>query len=291
MPIARAGTVNIHYEVRGSGEPLLLIMGYRSSSRLWGRAFLDLLSRNFQVIAFDNRGTGASDKPNTVYTIAMMADDAIGVLDELKVSRAHVFGVSMGGMIAQELALRYPQRLDRLILGCTSCDGQQAATAPLPAYSQLLTLTHLPEEELIRRRWHLMLSRTFVNARPDFLDELTHQALAYPTPSYSALRQAMAIQWFDTRSRLGRITAPTLVVTGGADALIGLAHSYLLANRIPGSTLEIVPGVGHGFFWERPGHLVDLLSRFCNVSTAPQRIDVACGLMAPAAEAIVKSTS
>jgi len=276
MPIARVGTVKIHYEVRGAGAPLLLIMGYRSSSRLWGLAFLESLARRFTVVTFDNRGTGASDKPNAVYTIEMMADDAVGVLDHLRVAQAHVFGVSMGGMIAQELALRHPQRLDRLILGCTTCDGQRATTASLPAYSQLLTLTNLPQEEMLRRRWNIMLSPTFIRARPDILDELTEQALAYPTPGYSAVRQAMAIQWFDSSRRLSRILAPTLVVTGSADALIPPLHSHLLADRIPRSTLRILPGAGHGFFWEQPSHLVELLASFCSVSAAPRSVDVAC---------------
>jgi pimeloyl-ACP methyl ester carboxylesterase len=274
MPIARSGAVRIHYEVRGFGEPLLLIMGFRSSSRLWRQELLDLLSRNFQVITFDNRGTGASDKPNAVYTIAMMADDAVSVLDELQLSRAHVFGVSMGGMVAQELTLRYPQRLDRLILGCTTFDGQRAAIASLPAYSRLLTASNLPQEETIRRRWRIMLSPQFTSARPDVLDELTEQALAYPTPEFTAVRQAMAIQWFDSSSRLSRIAAPTLVVTGSADALIPSHHSHLLAQRIPDSTLEVLQGAGHGFFWERPGHLVDLLTAFCKASTAARRTHI-----------------
>ena len=267
MPIARAGAVNIHYDVRGSGQPILLIMGFRSSSQMWGQAFLDPLSRNFRVITFDNRGTGASDKPNAAHTIEMMAADAVSVLEHLEIPRAHVFGVSMGGMIAQELALHYPQQVDRLVLGCTTCDGPRAAIASLPAYSQLLTHKYLPEEEVIHRRWHIMLSPGFIAAHPDVLKSLTQRALAHPTPGYSAMRQAMAIQRFDTSNRLGQIMAPTLVITGSADALIPLAHSYLLADRIPDSTLEIVQGAGHGFFWERPDDLVELLTRFCEIDS------------------------
>jgi pimeloyl-ACP methyl ester carboxylesterase len=196
----------------------------------------------------------------------MMADDAVSVLDDVGVTQAHVFGVSMGGMIAQELALRHPQRLDRLILGCTTCDGQQAVMASLPAYARLLTLENLTPEEKLHRRWRLMLSPQFVKVHPDVLDSMTQRTLALPTPAYTDARQAMAIQGFDTSSRLGRITAPTLVVTGSADALMPPAHSYMLAARIPRSTLEVLPGAGHGFFWERPEHLADLLTKFCDAN-------------------------
>jgi pimeloyl-ACP methyl ester carboxylesterase len=109
MPVAQIGDLNIHYQVRGFGDPILLIMGYRGSSSMWGEALLEPLSRYFQVITFDNRGTGNSDKPNAIYTIPMMADDAAGLLHHLGIAQAHVFGVSMGGMIAQEIAPALPQ--------------------------------------------------------------------------------------------------------------------------------------------------------------------------------------
>ena len=137
MPVANIKGMNLHYRVWGVGEPLLLIMGYRGSGFMWGEEFVTPLSRYFQVITFDNRGTGLSDKPDTVYTIPMMADDAAGLLSALGIERAHVFGVSMGGMIAQELALRHPKRVKRLILGCTTCGGPQAVRAPLEVLAKL----------------------------------------------------------------------------------------------------------------------------------------------------------
>ena len=114
MPTAQIGDIHMHYDTRGQGEPLLLIMGYRGSGFMWGEEFITLLSRSFQVIYFDNRGTGLSDKPNTLYTIPIMADDAAGLLRHLGIRQADVVGVSMGGMIAQELVLRHPQMVDDL---------------------------------------------------------------------------------------------------------------------------------------------------------------------------------
>ena len=263
MPVAKIGDLNIHYQIRGHGEPLLLIIGYRGSGFMWGEELLAPLSRYFQVITFDNRGTGKSDKPNAVYTIPMMADDAAGLLQHLGLQRAHVFGVSMGGMIAQELVLRYPKRVNRLILGCTNCGGAHAILAPLSVLEKLLTPPDMPREEAIRRQWPVIFSPAFAKNHPEFLDRMTERSMAHPTPFHSAIRQAMAIQRFNTYGRLGQIVAPTLVVSGDKDVLIPPANASLLADRIPDATLEIFPDAGHGFFWERPRALVDLLGEFC----------------------------
>jgi pimeloyl-ACP methyl ester carboxylesterase len=263
MPISQIRNLKIHYQIRGLGEPLLLIMGYRGSGYMWGEELLDPLSRYFRVITFDNRGTGKSDKPNAPYTLPMMADDAVGLLESLGIKQAHVFGVSMGGMIAQELALRYPRQVDRLILGCTHCGGPFATLPPLPILEKLLTPPHMPREEAIRRQWPVMFSSAFVMDNPEFFNRLTERSMAYPTPLHSAMRQAMAIQRFNTYGRLSQIKAPTLVTTGSDDILVPPANAYLLADRIPGASLEILPGLGHGFFWQAPEMVVNLLHEFC----------------------------
>jgi pimeloyl-ACP methyl ester carboxylesterase len=121
----------------------------------------------------------------------------------------------------------------------------------------------MPREEAIRRQWPLMFSADFVKHNPDVLDRLTTRSMEHPTPLYSAIRQAMAVQRFNTYGRLGQIVAPTLVVAGSADLIVPHENSFLLADRIHGATLEILPGTGHAFFWEQPGEVVDLLSEFC----------------------------
>ena len=263
MPIASINNLNIHYEVQGVGEPLLLIMGYRGSSYMWGDELLDPLSRYFQVITFDNRGTGDSDKPNAVYTLPMLAGDAAGLLRHLDIPRAHIFGVSMGGMIAQEFALYYPRQVKRLILGCTNCGGPNAILAPLRVLEKLLTPPDMPREEALRRQWPVMLSPDFIKRHPDALDRLTACSLEHPTPLFTAMRQAMAVQRFNAYGRLGQIVAPTLVVAGSDDLIVPYENALLLADRIPRAMLEILPGAGHGFFWERPREVVELLSEFC----------------------------
>lgn len=268
MPMAHISGLNIHYQIQGCGDPLLLIMGYRGSSFMWGPELLKPLSRSFQVITFDNRGTGKSDKPNTIYTLPMMADDAAGLLHHLGIARASVFGVSMGGMIAQELALRHPKRVKRLVLGCTTCGGPLAHFAPVPVIERLLGQPHLTREEALQQQWSVMFSPDFRQRRGAFLDCMTARALAHPTPSHTTVRHMMAIQRFNTYGRLGQILAPTLVLTGSEDILLPPANSYLLAARIPNATLHVFPGAGHGFFWEQTPDVIDVLTKFCDVEAS-----------------------
>jgi len=262
MPTARIGDIHIHYDTRGQGEPLLLIMGYRGSGWMWGEEFISLLARSFQVIYFDNRGTGLSDKPDTLYTIPIMADDAAGLLRHLGIRQAYIFGVSMGGMIAQELVLRHPQMVRRLVLGCTSCGGPQAFLASLEVLAKLIHPPDLTLEEAVRRQWTVMFSPKFLETQQDFLEMLTQRALFHPAPPHTSLRHLMALQRFNTYGRLGMITTPTLVITGADDVIVPPANSLLLATRIHGAYLEMLKHTGHGFFWEVSEDVVTLLHQF-----------------------------
>lgn len=263
MPIAKIGDIHLHYQVQGLGEPLLLIMGYRGSSFMWGESLIGGLSCYFQVITFDNRGTGLSDKPDTLYTIPTMADDAAGLLHYLGIARVHVFGVSMGGMIAQELALRHPKRVQRLILGCTTCGGPQTILAPVDVLEKLLASPDMSREEALRQQWQVIFSPGFIEKQPSFLDQLSAVALTYPTPLHSSLRQMMAMQRFNAYGRLGQIVAPTLVLTGADDIVMPPANSQLLADRIHHAALASFADAGHGFFWEATTDLINLLGEFC----------------------------
>src|SRR5581483_9471957 len=163
--------VRLHYEVQGQGEPLLMVMGLGGSSAAWPPTLIDELARSFRVIIYDNRGTGLSDKPDAPYSLEMFAADAIALLDHLKIQRTHVFGVSMGGMISQELALRYAPRLQTLTLGCTTFGGKQAVPPP-PESIKLLTAPRdgASEEEIIRRGWPLGYTATFIRDHRDLLE-------------------------------------------------------------------------------------------------------------------------
>ena len=169
----------------------------------------------------------------------------------------------MGGMIAQELVLRHPQQVKRLILGCTLCGGPQAIQPPPEVVEKLVAVSpDLPREEAVRQGWPVVFSPGFREKRGDFLDSMTKRSLTHPTPLYAMARQMVAIQSFNTYERLGQITTPTLVITGDADILVPPANSKILAERIPGASLQTVPGAGHGFFWEASQEVITLIREF-----------------------------
>ena len=185
MPTAKAGDINLYYEVHGEGQPLLLIMGYGSNSGHWFVILPHLVSR-FKVIIFDNRGTGRSDKPDIPYTAEMMTGDIIGLLDAIGIGAAHVFGVSMGGMIAQELALRHPGRVKKLILGCTSCGGPHSVRSSPESAAFLFDpeRAKLSDEERALFNRAVAVERGFYRQAPGGRQALRedHDAISHPDP-------------------------------------------------------------------------------------------------------------
>jgi len=251
MAQIKSGDINLHYDTYGAGAPLLMIMGLGASSAVWDAELVQELARDFRVITFDNRGTGQSDKPDAPYSIGMFADDAAAVLEGLKIPRAHIFGVSMGGMIAQEFALRHAPRTATLTLGCTSPGGKHAV--PPPAESlKVLTAPRVgvAPEEVIRRGWPLAFTAGYIAEHRAELEARIPRLLEHPTPPFAFQRQLEGTYTLSTWDRLGQIKAPTLVITGGDDVLIPARNSELLAERIPGAKLHIIPKAGHGFTTE-----------------------------------------
>jgi 3-oxoadipate enol-lactonase len=231
---------------------LVLIYGYVGHSELWFEQ-IPVLSKKYRVIAFDNRGVGRSDKPDTPYTMAMMAEDIAGLLDVIGVDAAHIFGISMGGMIAQHFALNYPQRVISLMLGCTACGGVhmiQPAPESMAALFDFERLKNMTPEEVTRQAMPFCYSQEFIESNPDIIEERVARQLEYPTPGHGATRQAGAIMGHDTYKLLPRIKLPTLVIAGDKDRLIPVENSRVLASRIPGAELVILKGAGHEFFIE-----------------------------------------
>ena len=251
MPEVRVGDVRLHYETAGSGEPLLMVMGLGGSSAGWAPELVAELARFFRTIIYDNRGTGRSDKPDAPYSLEMFAADAIAILDDLKINRAHLFGVSMGGMIAQEIALRYGSRLQTLTLGCTTCGGKNAVPPP-PESAKLLTAPRdgLSDAEVIRRGWPLAYTSEYIKDHRAELEASIPRLLANATPGFIFKRHMDATYRLKTYERLPEITLPTLVITGAKDVLMPARNSEILAERIPGAKLHIIPNAGHAFFNE-----------------------------------------
>jgi 3-oxoadipate enol-lactonase len=260
MPLARAGEIELDYERRGSGPPLLAIMGMSGTSLHWGEPFLAPLREHFEVIVYDHRGVGASSRlENQALTIAQMAEDAAGLLAALELGSAHVLGISMGGMIAQELALAHPQRIRTLTLGCTYCGGEGSALAAPEDFQPLSeAMMSGDRARALRASWEINVSPEMAadeDAYARFLAIAAERAVSVPV----IMAQMQACVAHDTNARLGQLEMPALVIHGTADKLLPVQNGRLIASRIPGAKLEILDGVGHMFFWERPQHSAELI--------------------------------
>ncbi len=262
MPHVQLNGINLHYEVEGQGQPLLLIMGLGAPAAAWDPILVRELAKTHRVITYDNRGTGISDKPDIPYTIAMFASDAVGLLDTLNIPRAHVFGVSMGGMIAQELTIHYPQRIASLVLGCTTPGGKNAVPAPPESMKALEGRAGLTPEEAGREGWKLSFSEEFIRAHRAELEAHLQRVLAHPTPRFAYERHFQATLTLRVYKQLKDIVTPTLVVTGRDDVLIPAANSEILAREIPGAELVIFDNAGHGFFTSAREPLLNVLEEF-----------------------------
>ena len=257
MSKAKINDIEMYYEVHGptslpegEAEPLLLIMGLGANATSWEMQIPDF-SREYRVIAFDNRGAGRSDKPKSPYTMPQMADDAVGMLDHLGIGSAHVFGMSMGGMIALELALRYPQRVRALVLGGTMAGGPKAVLAGPQLIQQWASTATLPMEQAIENGLRFLYSEEFIARNRERLMQRALEMAHLQPPMDALQRQFMAVAQFNTHERLGEIKAPTLIIAGTDDKIVPAENSRILAEKIPGAELVELEGAGHGFLAEK----------------------------------------
>jgi 3-oxoadipate enol-lactonase len=259
MTLVRAGDIELDYERGGSGPPLLAIMGMSGTSLHWGEPFLELLRRDFDVIVYDHRGVGASTHLDGPVTIAQMAEDAAGLLDALEIDSAHVLGISMGGMIAQELAIAHPERVRTLTLGCTYCGGPGSEQGP-PEVMQRLGEAMLSGDRAraLRAGWEANVSPA-VAADEDSWTRFLAIAERRSVAVRVVMAQLQACMAHDTSDRLSRLQMPTLVIHGTADEMLPVGNGRLIHSVIPGSRLEILDGVGHMFWWEQPERAAELI--------------------------------
>ncbi|KLU63169.1 putative non-heme bromoperoxidase BpoC [Peptococcaceae bacterium CEB3] len=250
MPRCRANGIELYYEIHGSGEPALLIEGLGYASWQWFRQ-VDALARSHRTIIFDNRGVGESDKPDEPYSIDLMADDAAALLSRLGFAKAHILGTSMGGFIAQKLALRHPERVCSLVLACTSFGGPHSLPITPAALESMQKIAALTPAQVIRQGFRAAFSPGFMAREPSLVEQLVDRRLNKPTPRFAWERQFAAGAVFDVEKDLGQIRVPTLVLTGSEDIVIPPQNSVLLAERISGARLFTFPGAGHLFFIEQ----------------------------------------
>jgi 3-oxoadipate enol-lactonase len=237
----------IYWDEQGMGDPILLIMGLAYPSCMWFRT-RPVLSKQFRTIAFDNRGIGNSDVPPGTYPIALMASDAEAVLDAAGLDSAHVFGVSMGGMIAQEFALQYPKRVRSLILGCTAAGGPTAVRAEQDAIQMLMTRDRMTPEQALQAPVPFIYDSATPRARID--EDLAVRRPWLPRPE-GYIAQLQGILAWEGYSCLSAITAPTLVIHGESDRLVPPGNGKLIAERIPGAKLVMIPHASHLFLTDQ----------------------------------------
>ncbi|HEY0639923.1 MAG TPA: alpha/beta hydrolase [Pseudonocardiaceae bacterium] len=244
------GPRRLSHERGGSGEPMLLVQGMSGHRRTWGERFPRLLAAEFDVLAYDHRGIGGSDRADEPFTIADLADDAAGVIRAAGWSSAHVLGVSMGGMVAQELALRHPGLVRTLTLGCTY--GGPGGSLDGPGPGRLLAAMATRDPDVVTRAaFEVNLSAAY-RAGEGAYELFRDTALALRVPVPVVVMQAQAAARHDAVARLGSLAAPTLLVHGTEDEMVPVANATHLAGLIPAARLELLPGVGHLFWWERP---------------------------------------
>lgn len=250
----------LYFELGGPehAPPLILIRGLGRSSSYW-LEFRTLLERERRVLVLDNRGVGRSDAPPLPWATSDMADDVALVLRASGLQRADVFGISLGGMIAQELALRHPHRVDRLVLACTTPGGRRARSTPRKAALMLARAAVKPIEESLRATAPLVLSDEALARRPELVDIWIAIAQSEPRSRRGFIGQLLAAARHDAWARLPFVESPTLVVTGDADRLIPCENSALLAERIPRASLRTLRGAGHDFPTERPDETARLV--------------------------------
>jgi len=248
MPFAINNGVRIYWEETGSGPPLLLIMGLGYAHQMWHRT-TPLVSKHFRTILLDNRGVGQSDFPQGPYPIQTMAEDAAAVLDAAGVESADVYGISMGGMIAQEFAIQYPGRVRKLILGCTACGGPKVVRAEPEVNQVLMMRGDMTMEEGIQAAVPYIYDADTPRARIE--EDLAIRRVTYPRPEAYAYQLQGILAW-ESYSRLSEIKAPTLVIHGETDRLVPAGNGKLIAESISGSKLVMIPNASHIYMTDQP---------------------------------------
>jgi pimeloyl-ACP methyl ester carboxylesterase len=251
MQQARINGVEIAYDLRGAGAPLMMIHGAQGDQSMFNN-FAPAFTRDYQVLTFDQRGSGLSAKPHGDYSIAQLADDTATLMDHVGFAAAHIVGVSMGGMIALEFALRHSQRVRTLILGCTTPGGPKAIRIGGDAFTAAYSSQPMSNEERGRALAEAAFTKGYLERHPEIVPAMIEARRQRPLDPIALEGRLKAALRHDVYDRLDQITCPTLVITGKDDALIAWENSRLLAERIPNAQLVLLKPAGHCFWLEQP---------------------------------------
>ena len=264
MQVQIAQGIALDCERSGAGPPLLMIMGLAGTRHHWNEAFLAQLRGDFELITFDHRGIARSSPAQEPFELADLARDAAALLDALELDSAHVLGISMGSMVAQELALAHPELVRTLTLGCTYCGGPHSVPTSREVLARLAAGMSSGDYEVAARAlWEVNVSAP-VAADPEMWQRFLAAGREHRVPREVIVLQWQAIARHDTSARLGGLAAPPLAapplaIHGTADQMVDVANGRQTASLIPGCRLELMEGVGHLFFWEEPPRAAELV--------------------------------
>jgi pimeloyl-ACP methyl ester carboxylesterase len=277
MPDLQANGITLHYQIQGQGPPLALIAGLGYSHWMW-RLMAPLLAEQFQVITFDNRGVGCSDKPPGPYSAQMLAADTVGLLQALDLPHAAIMGHSMGGFVAQALVLDYPQMVDRLILSATNFGGPNHVPITPEAMAVMADVSGDAEERFYRGL-SVSTAPGFAQRRPELVAQwLAHRQENPPQPdAYQAqLGVGLGLLSADAafEDRLAQVQVPTLILSGEHDRVVPPQNAALLTQKIPGSILHILPGAGHFFPLEKPAEAARVIMQFLHEKSGNEEVSM-----------------
>jgi pimeloyl-ACP methyl ester carboxylesterase len=257
--------ITVAYDVRGQGEPLLLIMGFAGTKEIWDPTFLDELARRFLVVTFDNRAIGGTSAGTRPITVSQLADDTAGLIAALSLGRPTVLGYSMGGMVAQELAVRHPERVGRLIVYGAGCGGDRPAADPaaIGRFSEVLTRPMGTVEQVRLRVFGFLVPPAWLEANRAYLNYVFALPVGGPIPERTVAAQEQAIAtWTGACDGLRALSVPALILSGTADQLAPPADAPALAATIPGAWLVRIEGGGHGMMYQFPRRLARIITLF-----------------------------
>jgi len=262
MPKVKVNDIQMFYEVHGEGFPLIMIMGFTGNTSWWDPRWIQTLSGKFKVIAFDNRGAGRTDISDREYSIKLFADDTAGLMNTLGIPQANVLGISMGGMIAQELVLNYPEKVKKVVLCSTHCGGAKSVQASDEVLGTLTAdRSGVSVEEVARMTIPLFFTEDFIKNTPGVEELVIEQISKDPISNEAFMRQMSAIMKFDAYDRLSQIKTPTLILHGKQDILIPPENGSILGKAIPGSRLVSFENSAHGLM-EETEEVLDTILEF-----------------------------
>ncbi|MFW9887838.1 MAG: alpha/beta fold hydrolase [Candidatus Thorarchaeota archaeon] len=248
MPFETVGDIDIYYEIHGPPDapPLVLIGGWASYRWIWFRQ-VPAFKEKFRCIVFDNRGAGRSSKPDYPYSIQMFADDTVGLIDALGIEKAHILGISMGGLIAQQIAISYPEKVRSLIVVSSHFGGSNSVPMDDRTMALLVALPTetISKEQAREMRYRATFSPQFIQENMSVIAQIDKWAEMHPTPLFAQIRQSTAVGDFNSESDLKQISTPTLVIHGDADLAVPPKNGEMIANIIPNSRLVLIEGGSH----------------------------------------------